>query len=167
MRLRACILLEVREAAKWFSLRGHEVNVKVWRTGLGRTSSWISMLHLSPSVVLTFTSKITTILLSPPTGKVSRAAGTFCLSHKDEQSTAALRSHPLQVKITQLAYCLLDITQEIYEVPIRFFRAAIVFCSFNLQSWNEVCNFTFLNWSAETSYLTDGELFNTALLLLW
>ncbi|TMS19409.1 hypothetical protein E3U43_003730, partial [Larimichthys crocea] len=26
----------------------------------------------------------------------SRAAGTFCLSHKDEQSTAALRSHPLQ-----------------------------------------------------------------------
>lgn len=111
--LRACILLEVREAAKWFSLWGRKVNVKVWRMGLGRTSSWISMLHLSPSVVLTFTSKITSILLSPPTGRESRAAATFCLSHQHQQSTAALRSHPLQVQITQQAHTLLDLNHNV------------------------------------------------------
>lgn len=72
-----CILLGVRKAAKWFSLRGRKVNIKVRRMGLSRSSSWISMHYLSPSVVLKFTSRITSILLSPPTGKECRAAVTF------------------------------------------------------------------------------------------
>lgn len=77
VRVCVCILLGVRKAAKWFSLRGRKVNIKVRRTGLGWSSSWISMHHLSPSVVLKFTSRITSILLSPPTGKECRAAPEF------------------------------------------------------------------------------------------
>ncbi|TDH13440.1 hypothetical protein EPR50_G00033790 [Perca flavescens] len=60
-----------------------------------RTSGCISMLHLDPSAAPTFTSKITFILLSSPTGKESRPffISSF-LRQEHKQPTAALRSHP-------------------------------------------------------------------------
>ncbi len=155
--LHACILLEVRGAAKWFSLQGRKVNVKVWRMGLSWTSSWISMLHLYPSVVLTFTSKITSILLSPPTGKEQSSREL-----SEPSTTAVLHSNSMTLKVTlkngrHLCVVVHNLSLKHANPPAQPFQVGVFILSNKLMQIN--CGANKLSWRAVCKQMAHSSVF--------